>query len=264
MNTLTAKRLLARVWRLFRKKGPRRVVLLYHAVGNGPDACPAEQFEAQMAWLASHAQVGPLGAVLASDKTEALQVAITFDDGYASVAEVAAPIMERHGLVGTVYLTANCISEAVQQGSDPDKGHLDGEMFMTWPQVQALQLSGWEIGSHGMDHVDMTAQSPDALQRQLQGARGLIESKLGTACTAFAYPWGRNRQETRDAARAAGYAHAAGTLHGPLTQASPSWAFPRIDIRRSYSLPDVIAMLRGDWDYLGLLQALRMRRDVGR
>lgn len=264
MNALAVKRFLGHGFRIFRRKQTRRVVLLFHAVGNGPDACPAERFAEHMEWLAGNAQVLPLDVLLEGQDAAGLQVAITFDDGYASVARTAAPIMARYGLTGTVYLTVACIGEdeSRRQTSDPALGHLDGELFMTWPEVNALRYSGWQIGSHGFDHVDMTKQEPEALALQLVNAKNTIESKVGAPCHAFAFPWGRNSKRSREAVRAAGYKHAAGTLHGPLGKHSPLLAFPRIDVRCGYVTSDVESMALGDWDFLGVVQSIRMGRDA--
>lgn len=265
MNSLKAKRLLGRLGRFARSSWPRRVVLLYHAVGSGPDACPEDGFAEQMAWLSRHTHVLPLDTLLEGSDTGQIQVAVTFDDGYASVAQVAAPIMARYELTATVYLTTACIAddETKRIDSDPTSGHLAGERFMLWSEARALYSAGWQIGSHGLDHVDMTAQSPTELHRQLQASRKLIEEHIAAPCIAFAYPWGRNDARTRQAATAAGYVHAAGTLHGPVLQETTRLAFRRIDIRRSYALSDLESILRGDWDYLGRLQAMRMRQSVG-
>lgn len=262
INSLTIKRILGRAGRLRHKRGPRRVVLLYHAVGAGPDACTAGCFSDQIAWLAKNAQVLHLEDLLSGRGDGPLQVAVTFDDGYASVAQVAAPIMARHNIPSTIYLTASCIAsrEADRRESDPSIGHLAGEKFMLWDEVRALHDAGWQIGSHGLDHVDMTSLNASELNDQLRGARALIEQELGVPCPAFAYPWGRNSWRTRAAAASAGYSHAAGTIHGPLYVDAPRLAFPRINIHRDYALDDVANMLRGDWDCLGLVQAMRLRR----
>lgn len=262
MNSLRIKRLIGGALSIFRKNEPRRVVLLYHAVGDGPDACPTDRFAEHIAWLEEHARILTLDRLLEGSESAPLQVAITFDDGYASVAQKAAPIMARHEFTGTIYLTAACIAadEESRTASDPAAGHLTGELFMTWLEARTLQDAGWQIGSHGFDHVDMTAQGPRALDRQLENAKQQIETKLGAPCGAFAYPWGRNTECTRRAVMAAGHTHAAGTLHGPVRDTSPHFAFPRIDVRRDYTTGDIESMLRGDWDFLGVIQAIRMRR----
>lgn len=262
MMSLKLKRLLGRPFRMVPLRLPRRVVLMYHSVGDGPNACPAELFADHMEWLARHAQILPLDTLLEGDSSERLQVAITFDDGYASVANVAAPIMARYGIAGTVYLTAACIGvdESNRKESDPALGHLHGEHFMTWSEAGSLRDAGWQIGSHGFDHVDLTLQGPKALENQLIASKDLIESTLGIRCDAFAYPWGRNTISTRRAVSAAGYRHAAGTIHGPLRSQVPKMAFARIDVRRDYKTSDLARILRGDWDYLGIIQFVRMAR----
>ena len=173
--------------------------------------------------------------------------------------------MAHHNIPGSVYLTAASIAdkEEDRRSSDPTLGHLAGEQFMLWSEVRALYDEGWQIGSHGLDHVDMTKQDDQALRCQLQGARALIEGRLGASCLAFAYPWGHNNLRTHLAVAAAGYDHAAGTIHGPLTMNGPALVFQRVDIRRDYTLADIENILRGDWDFLGPIQAWRLRRHAG-
>jgi peptidoglycan/xylan/chitin deacetylase (PgdA/CDA1 family) len=260
--SLRIKRFLGQFGRLKIIRRPRRVVLLYHAVGRGPDACPEPLFAEQIAWLAEETRVLPLDTLLEGKDPAPLQVAITFDDGYASVAQYAAPILARHGLTGTVYLTAAQIVEKEGQrpASCPELGHLSGEHFMLWSEARTLHAAGWHIGSHGLDHIDMTSLPPAELCRQVQGSRDLIEAEIGAACRAFAYPWGRNNAPVRQAVAKAGYAHAAGAIHGVLGDNTSHFAFPRVDIRRDYILADVRSIVRGNWDYLSEIQARRMRR----
>ena len=147
--------------------------------------------------------------------------------------------------------------------SDPKLGHLAGEKFMVWSEVRALRDEGWMIGSHGLDHLDITKLDDDALRYQLQGSRALIEERLNASCPAYAYPWGRNNVRARSAVAEAGYDHAAGTTHGPLAINGSALNFPRIDIRRDYTLSDFKKIIRGDWDFLGHVQAWRLYRHAG-
>lgn len=105
-------RLAPLVWR-WSAGTPR--VLLYHScepvesdftrelgVNMSPDG-----FAAQIEFLAEHYQlVGPDDLVAGAPSRA---VAVTFDDGYASVADHAAPILERHGATGTVYLVTDVV-----------------------------------------------------------------------------------------------------------------------------------------------------------
>ena len=111
-----------------------------------------------------------------------------------------------------------------------------------------------------MQHVDLTVQSRDRVTSELVGSRQTIESRLGVQCRHFAYTWGRNSSEVREAVRDAGYEFAAAAVHGPLTGSADRFAFPRVNIHHDYSIEDFVAIVRGDWDFLGTWQAWRNRR----
>jgi peptidoglycan/xylan/chitin deacetylase (PgdA/CDA1 family) len=105
-------RLAPLVWR-WSAGTPR--VLLYHACepvesdftrGLGVNT-PPDEFASQIEFLAKHYRlVGPDDLVAGAPPRA---VAVTFDDGYASVADHAAPILERHGATGTVYLVTDVV-----------------------------------------------------------------------------------------------------------------------------------------------------------
>jgi peptidoglycan/xylan/chitin deacetylase (PgdA/CDA1 family) len=91
----------------------RLIVLIYHRVLAAPDAMLAGEidatvFERQMALLASEFTVLPLGEAtrhLAHGTLPARSVSITFDDGYADNEQVALPILKRHGLRATFFVS---------------------------------------------------------------------------------------------------------------------------------------------------------------
>jgi peptidoglycan/xylan/chitin deacetylase (PgdA/CDA1 family) len=102
-------------------------------------------------------------------------VVITFDDGQLSVYENAFPIMAELGLQGTLYIVAN---------------RLDGPPgFMDRDQISEMLAAGWEIGSHGMSHIDLT-QVHDQARRELLTSRLDLESAFGVKVATFAYPFG--------------------------------------------------------------------------
>jgi peptidoglycan/xylan/chitin deacetylase (PgdA/CDA1 family) len=91
----------------------RLSILVFHRVVREPDPlAPSEPdaggFEARMRWLRSWFNVLPLATAverLRQVDLPARALAITFDDGYADNAEVAAPILERLGLPATFFIT---------------------------------------------------------------------------------------------------------------------------------------------------------------
>ena len=91
---------------------PGLSVLIFHRVLPRPDPlfpeepC-AERFDTLMRAVATTFEVLPLGRAHALWQRGALPrraLAITFDDGYADNAEVALPVLQRHGLPATFFV----------------------------------------------------------------------------------------------------------------------------------------------------------------
>ena len=121
---LRAMKTLAAAGDRVRPPTPGVVVLIYHRVGgvSGTEIdLPAEAFDEQMAWLAASGRVVTLDEAVdrlaAGDERPATDgedpVVVTFDDGTADLADVATPILERHGVPATVYLATRYVDEGV-------------------------------------------------------------------------------------------------------------------------------------------------------
>jgi peptidoglycan/xylan/chitin deacetylase (PgdA/CDA1 family) len=104
--------------------------------------------------------------------TSALTVMI--DDGEDSTYTQAKPIMDKYGFVGS---SAVIVNYAGQQG------------YMTWAQVTALSKAGWEIVSHGLNHVDLTTVTAATLKAELSSSLTMLKSK-GLTVNNFAIPFG--------------------------------------------------------------------------
>jgi peptidoglycan/xylan/chitin deacetylase (PgdA/CDA1 family) len=256
LSILSRKRLVGRAWRWLPRSGHRRVILLYHSVGGSKWAVPEAAFKDQVAWLAAHSAVMPLEKLLVGGGAEPLQVAITFDDGYASLADKVAPLLAAHGMTASVYVNTGLMSASGRASSDSRHGQYPGETVMGWEDAEALARSGWEIGSHGVGHLDLVRIPPAEWDRELRESKATIESRLNRECKGFAYPWGRCNRRLEDAVRAAGYARAVSGLHGAVDADSDRFALPRIDIRAEYEPRDFEEIVRGHWDYLGLKHRL--------
>jgi len=218
-----------------------------------------EKFHAQIAWLAQQARIMSLDELLLAPEGDDLQVAISFDDGYASLHDSVAPILEKYGATATVYLNTGWIGETVRRTSDVTQGHYPNEYFLTWQEVKVLVGAGWTVGSHGVEHLDLTRQEAAVVERELVDSKHEIEVRLERPCRHFAYTWGRFTPQLQRAVRDAGYADAVSGLHGHISQNSDPYALPRIDVRAEYELRDFVDVVTGRWDYLGLKQRL-MRR----
>lgn len=256
MAAVDQKRMLGHFWRFLPRDGSRRVILLYHSVGNSPWAVPEESFRAQMAWLDEHACVVPIERLVEESAAEGLRVSLTFDDGYASLIDTVAPVLASYGMTASVYLNTGLVKSSERAQSDPASGQYPDEQLMSWVEIQALSSQGWGVGSHGVGHLDLTRASGSTMERELRLSKSEIESRLGRPCEYFAYTWGRFNGELRNAARIAGYSGALSGIHGAVKSTSDRLALPRIDIRAEYGLRDFEDVVVGRWDFLGLKQRL--------
>ena len=91
----------------------RLSILIYHRVQAEPDPLfpdemHARRFDELCGWLARDFNVLPLDAAIAAlqaGRLPARACCITFDDGYADNLHVAAPVLHKHGLPSTVFVS---------------------------------------------------------------------------------------------------------------------------------------------------------------
>ncbi len=236
---------------------PRRAILLYHSLGDSPLAVSVAAFRAQMNWLAKTAAVVTTEDLLHRRAPKPLSLAVSFDDGYASVFGEAFPALNEINATATVFLNTGCLSDGERRASDPALGHYPDDAFLLWREADALAERGWTMGSHGVDHLDFTRTEPSETRRQLAESKQTIESRFGGPCDQFAYTWGRHTAPLRSAVREAGYRYGFAGTHGPLSEKTDAMAVPRIDVSNRYTLDDFKAIVHGDWDYLGWIQKAR-------
>lgn len=149
-----------------------------------------------------------LDTVAASDPGRYL--AVTFDDGYRSVFELAFPVLRAAGMPGTVFVPSALMGmeePMAWPGVDqwlhtPHAGELAG---MSWDQLGELADAGWEIGSHTRLHARLPELGDDALAEELSVSRQECEMRLGRPCLTIAYPYGSADGRVVAAAEAAGY-----------------------------------------------------------
>jgi peptidoglycan/xylan/chitin deacetylase (PgdA/CDA1 family) len=72
-----------------------------------------------------------------------------------------------------------------------------------------LYEAGWEIGSHGLSHVDLT-RDPDRQEAEIVGSRRKLEETLAIPVSTFAYPFGAYDDLALDSIHRAGYVAAVG------------------------------------------------------
>jgi len=170
------------------------LILTYHAVesGHAPLCIEPVLFAAHVDVIAESGvrvmTIRELGAALASGALETDAVAITFDDGFVSVVETAAPLLEARGLAATLFCVAGHLG-----GTNDWPSALKGDYRSRLAGVLTLRelaANGFEIGSHGTDHTPLAGASEAVLRRELVDSRSFLEETLETPVSSYAYPYG--------------------------------------------------------------------------
>lgn len=212
------------------------LVLCYHAVSaRWPTdlAVTPEALDDQLARLTRRGWRGATFADAVRSPRGQRTLAVTFDDAYRSVLELAAPILERHGIPGSVYAPTDWVGRPEPMtwpGIEEWIGtpFEDEQRCLGWDELAGLADAGWEVGSHTCSHPHLTALSDAELARELSDSRLEMERRLDRPCTTIAYPYGDVDGRVVRATAAAGYT-AAGALPAAPHRAAPL-AWPRVGV----------------------------------
>lgn len=172
------------IWRmLVARHGVR--ILAYHGIETPPSSpfsVTVENFEAQMAFLATQFNVVELATIprwrrgeYQSDKP---MVALTFDDGFTNNLQFAAPILQRYRLPATFFIIA---------------GKLDGRdrRFMTADEARDLEnMAQFTLGSHTLNHRSVAQIDDAGRELEIGGSKTQLEMILNKPIDCFCYPYG--------------------------------------------------------------------------
>ena len=128
---------------------------------------------------------------------------LTFDDGYASLADVAYPVLAGLGFTAVTFLITGFIGGA----NTWDVGYTWRRLpHLDWPTIEGWHSRGFDFGSHTVSHRRLTWVSPRAAADELGRSRETLVRRLGPAAgRAVAYPFGASSERTVELARQAGY-----------------------------------------------------------
>jgi peptidoglycan/xylan/chitin deacetylase (PgdA/CDA1 family) len=106
---------------------------------------------------------------------------------------------------------------------------------MGWRELRSLHESGQLIGTHGWSHTFLTHCAQEDLNKELSGARLMLEDKLGTSITTMSLPGGRYDRRVLAACREAGYTKIYTSV--PRAQRVPSgFMVGRLNVRGDMTL----------------------------
>jgi len=203
------------------------LVLCYHALSEAWDADLSVRpgvFERQLELLVSRGYRGATFTEAVRLAPRGKTVAVTFDDGFRSVLELALPILDRLELPATVFAVTGFAREdeglaLSWDGIDQWRGgpHDHELASLSWRELRGLADHGWEVGSHTCSHPHLPQVDDGRLRDELERSREACAEGMRRPCSSLAYPYGSVDARVVQAARDAGYDAAAALparLHG--------------------------------------------------
>lgn len=155
-----------------------------------------------MSWLKRHRyKVQSLTQALADARRRKIRrksVVLTFDDGFTDFLKNALPVLRQYQWPATLFVVAGRVSGTSQWQSNELP-------LLTWHQIRDIADMGFEIGSHGLYHRDLTTLSDKELEIEVNISKKFIEDHAADSVNAFSYPWGICHLREEEAVRKAGY-----------------------------------------------------------
>jgi len=209
------------------------LVLMYHGVGRQPGPLFFERRA-----FAAHADViaesglpvltaGEVGERLRAGDLPDRAVALTFDDGFASVVDEAVPILSERRLCATVF----CVAGKLGATNEWATGRRGTPVVPLAPARDLVRIAeaGFEIGAHGMFHAPLDTDDENVIRTETAGARRTLEAAIGRPVRTFAYPYGARPTAAAERAVRAVFTSAWTTVAGRVGAGADPAALPRLD-----------------------------------
>ncbi len=243
-----------RVGRLFGHMPPGRcVVMYYHSIA----ADEVDQFARQMDELLRHARPVSCDATQQLEPG-ALHVAITFDDGFRSVAAHALPVLQERHIPVTIFVPSAQLGRRPEWEMESDC--TDGsECVMELAELRALPRDWVTIGSHTRTHAHLAELAEDEIRAELAGSRRELETQLGRRVDLLAFPYGNYDQRVLAVARSEGYQRCFAVSPGVSRFAATEFVIPRVAVSPQDSLFEFRLKLSGAYSWLRWASRLKRR-----
>jgi glycosyltransferase involved in cell wall biosynthesis len=164
-------------------------------------------------------------------------VLLTFDDGYESLLQHAAPVLARHVIPAVVCMvTGQLGGDNVWEGADrgTSLSLLDAD------QLRILRRAGWEIAAHTHRHAHLTALGAADLAAEMAAPRAELVATGFPPPRVVAYPYGEHDLRVRRFARRAGYRVGLATGVGREVD---RFGLPRVEVHSDTDADQLLGLL---------------------
>lgn len=185
-----------------RRKHPGGRILCYHSVGQpelGVNDVTPHLFKDQLETALALGHRFVPASRIAEGEGDDLDLAVTFDDAWRSVGNVAAPLLFDLGIPFSIFVVTGWADRQCGPAQD---------QLLGWDDLARLSEAGAEIGSHSVTHPDFATIPESQMREELFTSHASFERAMGYAPMSFAIPFGQSRNWPRAAslfAAEAGY-----------------------------------------------------------
>jgi peptidoglycan/xylan/chitin deacetylase (PgdA/CDA1 family) len=156
-------------------------------------------------------------------------IVITFDDGYESDLELAAPVLSHLGLPATFFVAT---------------GHLGTSGMLSETMVAKLANRPiFRIGGHGQTHRFLSELSTSECQEELFRSYDTIRHLTGQEEVEMSAPGGRVNAHVEELAKKAGFRALANSKPGIFSDPHKLFSIPRLPIMHHHSLDEFSSLL---------------------
>lgn len=154
-------------------------------------------------------------------------VVITFDDGFEDFHREALPVIERHDVRATLYITTGYIGGTSEWLASEGEGN---RPMLNWSQIADIHNAGVECGAHSHTHPLLDNLTAIQAREEIGVSKQLLEDKLGIPVRSFAYPGGCYSKSNRQTIIDLGYDSACAVKRAMSSTGADRFAMPRIPV----------------------------------
>jgi peptidoglycan/xylan/chitin deacetylase (PgdA/CDA1 family) len=152
-------------------------------------------------------------------------IAITIDDAFQSIYDVAWPKFREAGFPFTVFVATGLV----------DRGHGN---YMSWDQLRELQKAGVTIGNHSVSHPHLPNRDMATVRREIVDSQARLTTELGVAPSLFAYPFGEASREIAELVTELGFTAAFGQHSAVAFAEHDRFYLPRFALNENFGNTD--------------------------
>ncbi|GAA1838369.1 polysaccharide deacetylase family protein [Nocardioides marinus] len=187
-------------------------------------------------------------------------VALTFDDGYASVVETAWPLLRKRDMPATLFVCSEYLPGTQRFDWDTTEPVHERHRVATAEQIVDAHAEGLDIGSHTRTHPWLPALDDEALAHELLESREVLEDLVRVPVRTLAYPTGGWDRRVRAAAARAGYTAAVTVSKGTNRRRTHPLSLHRAFVPEE--VDDLDLLLDGAYGFLRPVDAVRRPREA--